>query len=496
LVKLHDQKKQPFVSCLKLDDDGNLWIGTVGEGIFIKDKKGNTKNLNKNNGLKNNLVYSMEFDSIKHTIWISTQKGLSAINSQSFLITNHEINDGLQGSEYNESSSIRSMAGDLYFGGISGLNYFNPKLIVSDTNDTRITIKSLSTFNQKEDYIDYYNIPLEKNFLTFEFSALDYYLKGGHTYYYQLDGLQSDWKEIGDRRFESFAQLQAGDYIFRVKAKNHDGKMSNQIAQLHFSIVPPFYMRWWFKGLILMLIAGTLALGIYFRINYAIREEQEKGIQSKLIAELELKALRAQMNPHFIFNSLNSIQDFVLNNEGQLAAKYLSKFAKLIRLILDISEQTFVNIHSKIEFLKLYTELESLRLNNSFDYSFDIDPNLDFDDLIPTLIIQPHIENAIWHGLQYQQGKKTLKLRFKKIEENLLEVVIEDNGVGRAIAMQIKQNKLKLHDSMGSKNTEDRISSLNKLFGSKPKIEIIDLFNENSIACGTRVIIQIPIIHG
>jgi LytS/YehU family sensor histidine kinase len=165
-------------------------------------------------------------------------------------------------------------------------------------------------------------------------------------------------------------------------------------------------------------------------------------------------------------------------------------------MILDVSEQTFTSIHSKIEFLKLYIDLEALRLNNTFTSEFWVDPNLDQSILIPTLLIQPHVENAIWHGLQSKQGNKKLLVQFINFNEDTVQVIVSDNGIGRLAAMDIKKQKINLHQSKGSKISEDRIHSLKKLFGSNPKIEIIDLYDQNNLACGTKVIINVPIIHG
>ncbi|OYU97221.1 MAG: hypothetical protein CFE21_02715 [Bacteroidetes bacterium B1(2017)] len=496
LVQITKNKKQPLIASVGIDKNNSLWVATGGEGIYCIKPTGETINYTKNNGLSNNMIYSLQMNTSKNECWVSSNNGLSCIHVETNQISNYDLHDGIQGSEFIENSSLLSSSGDLYFGGVNGFNYFEPANIPNDTNDCKVVIKSLSLFDKKEPFSSYYRIPIEKNYLVFEFSALDYYLKGNHTYYYKLEGLQEDWTEIGERRFAGFAQLGEGDYVFRVKVKSPDGRMSKQEAKVYFSIVPPFYKLAWIKFLGILFFAGIVSLLIYLRIKNALKEEQEKGRQIKMIAELELKALRAQMNPHFIFNSLNSIQDFVLNNEGQLAAKYLSKFAKLIRMILDISEQTFVSIHSKIDFLKLYIELEALRLNNSFTFNFDIDPEIDLESLIPTLLIQPHVENAIWHGLQYKKGQRELLIRMRKADNNLLEVIVEDNGIGRSAAMEIKKNKLKIHNSFGAKITEDRINTLNKLFGSKPKIEIVDLFDKNNLACGTKVIMQIPITHG
>lgn len=496
LVNLAIGKKQPMVSAVAQDFLGNIWIGTAGWGVYILHKTGEIEQLDKTKGISNNQVYSILMNKKKNQCWISTNQGLGFIDVKSKKSINYYYHDGLQGSEFIESSCLLSSNGHMFFGGVAGLNYFVPENLKKDTNDCTIVIKGISTFNNKLADASYYNIPLRENYISIDYTALDFYLNGKYNYYFMMEGLQKEWTDAGDRRFASFGQLPEGEYVFKVKAINPDGIKSQKEASLAFRIVPPIYQTLWFKILTVILIAGFGTYMIYQRTRKAIFEEQQSSSQSKMIAELELKALRAQMNPHFIFNSLNSIQDFVLNNEGQQAARYLSKFAKLMRMILDISEQTFVNINSKIAFLKLYTELEALRLNNSLNIQFEIDPEIDLEALIPTLLIQPHIENAIWHGLQYKTDNKILHIGFKKLSDDFIEVTVEDNGIGRTAAIAIRNNKTQLHQSMASKNSEDRIHTLNILFGSRPKIEIFDLFDKNNIACGTKVVMQIPMIHG
>jgi len=459
---INGKQKQAIVVGIAEDSFHKLWVATSTEGVYVLNKNNTIKHLGKEEGIGSNQVYSIEINTKLNQCWISLNGGLSMIETEKLMITNYELHDGLQGSQYIESSSWQTRNGKLFFGGVNGFNFFYPSEIKNDTNECGVQIKGIALFNKRQQFSNYYLIPIDKNYVAFEFAAMDYYLKGIHTYYYQLEGLQTDWTEIGDRRFASFGQLPQGDYVFRVRVKNPDGKISKKEAAVHFSIVPKFYQQWWFKLLVALALSGT----------------------------------RAQMNPHFIFNSLNSIQDFVLNNEGQLAARYLSKFARLIRMILDISEQTFVNIQLKIDFLKLYIELECLRLNNSFTYHFDIDPDLNLDALLPTLIIQPYVENAIWHGLQYKQGERKLSIKMEMAGEKMIRVEVLDNGIGRKEAMKIKQNKSQLHESKGARISEERINTLNKLFGSKPKVEILDLFDENNLACGTKVVLLIPIIHG
>ncbi|MDP3929837.1 MAG: histidine kinase [Bacteroidota bacterium] len=496
LIRLSGKKNESMVSMATTDSEGNIWVGTAGNGIFILKKNGEKLIINSQLGLANPQIFTLLFNQDKSQCWVSTNKGISSIDAKTFAVKNYYIQDGLQGSEYTESASLLTKNGTIFMGGISGFNYFNPKQVIANPNACKIAIKGLRVFNQKLPYETFYNIPSSKNFISFEYTALNFNLSGTQSYYYMLEGIDTGFNEVGRRRFASFGQLAPGNYTFKVRVANENNEIGLNEASISFNVIPEIYQTGWFKITSSILLAAIIALIIYFRTQRALAEEKEKGIQSNMIALLELKALRAQMNPHFIFNSLNSIQYFVMNNEGKEAAKYLSKFAKLIRMILDISEQTFVSIHSKIEFLKLYVDLEALRLNNTFTSEFWVDPNLDQSILIPTLLIQPHVENAIWHGLQSKQGNKKLLVQFINFNEETVQVIVSDNGIGRQAAMDIKKQKISLHQSKGSKISEDRIHSLNKLFGTNPKIEIIDLYDENNLACGTKVIINVPIIHG
>lgn len=495
LIPLSANKNEPLVSMTAIDKNGNIWAGTSGEGIYILQNKKVIYNLNKDCGLANNQIYSLTFNKDKSECWVSTNKGVSKVNAKDFKIRNYYLDDGLQGSEFIESSNLSTETGTIYLGGVAGFNSFNPATMYMSTDKSYMNIKSLSIFNQKQKYQAYYKIPGNQNYISIDYIDLNFNLGKNLNYLYKLEGIDTTFNEVGNRRFASFGQLAPGEYVFKVKAQNWNGDDISNEASVSFQIVPEIYQTLSFKIGSSILIAMLIAMFIYYRTKSAIEEEKEKGEQTAMIANLELKALRAQMNPHFIFNSLNSIQYFVMNNEGKIAAKYLSKFAKLIRMILDVSEQTFVSVSEKIEFLKLYIDLEALRLNNTFTYEFIIDEKIDQTVLIPTLLIQPHIENAIWHGLQSKKGEKKLSIQFSLASENQIRVTVTDNGIGRKAAMEIKKQKTSLHQSRGYKISEDRIESLKKLFGSNPKIEIIDLYDQNNLACGTKVIINVPVIH-
>jgi hypothetical protein len=484
-----------MVAVAKADKKGNIWIATAGKGIFIWQPNGNIININNFSGLSDNQIHSLTFNATQTQCWATSNNGLFSIETNNFKVNVYHKHNGIQPSEFIEASILTARDGSIYVGGVAGFNYFNPININNEPIRESVVIKNIYVLNQKIPFQAYYKIPNDKNYISFDYASLNFNLSENKTYYYTIEGIDTGYNEVGKRQFVSFGKLSPGDYVFKVKSGSDYGNDNKNEASVSFQIVPNFYQTIWFKIISIVLLVLCISLFIYYKTQSAIKKEKEIGIINSMIATLELKALRAQMNPHFIFNSLNSIQLFVMTNEGKEAAKYLNKFAKLIRMILDNSEQTFISISSKIELLKLYVDLEALRLNNSFTATFLVDPNLDQSILIPTLLIQPHIENAIWHGLQAKQGEKILLISFMQLNDETIQVIIEDNGLGRKAALEIKNRKINLHQSKGTKISEDRIALLNKLFGASPKIEIIDLLNENNLACGTKVVINLPIIH-
>ena len=487
-------RKLHITSALK-SKNGDLFIGTINQGLYLKKSNGNVQNFTTDNGLANNNVYAVQKGNLDDEIWLSTNSGVSKLNVKDFTFKNYDLNDGLQGNEFNEKTSARLTDGRILFGGVNGFSYFYPSDIKDDTTNCQVAIKSFSSFNKPYETKEDIFLSYDQNYINIEYVALDFNLSGNNRFMYQVEGLNEEWTDAGNRRFASFAQLAPGSYVFKVKASNSDGVFSNNVANLTFYIAKPFWTRWWFRITMILFFAGIITAIIYWRVRNVITEEQEKLKVSGMVGELELKALRAQMNPHFIFNSLNSIQDFVLNHQGMEAAKYLSKFARLVRMILDNSEYTFISISQKIEFLRLYIELESLRMDNGFEFHLSLDKSINLEDQIPTMVIQPYVENAIWHGLQYKKSHRVLKLHLSMEDEDFVRCEIEDNGIGREAAMQIKKQKGKTHDSKAMRITDERIQILKKLYGFGPSVEIIDLIDDG-IASGTKVILKLPIHHG
>lgn len=205
---------------------------------------------------------------------------------------------------------------------------------------------------------------------------------------------------------------------------------------------------------------------------------------------MELTALRAQMNPHFIFNSLNSIENYIIQNETVKASEYLNGFSRLMRLILQNSRSHLVNLKDEIEALKLYMEMESLRFNNEVEYEVNIDQALDPDDIdIPPMLIQPYVENGIWHGLRHKGGPGKITLSFAK-DNGYLKCTIEDNGVGRSKAASMETPNPR-RKSMAMNITNERLQTINKIYETDASVHIEDLVDEKGEAAGTRVELSI-----
>lgn len=214
----------------------------------------------------------------------------------------------------------------------------------------------------------------------------------------------------------------------------------------------------------------------------------------KELAELKITSLRSQMNPHFIFNSLNSIKLYIINNEKENAVYYLNKFSKLIRKILNASQEKEISLADEIETMQLYINIENIRFNNEIDFQVIIDKSLSLDTIkIPSLILQPFLENAIWHGLASKKENKKLEIKVKKKNESHLSITITDNGVGRKKSTEINRRKIHKTTSVGIKLTEERLSNFAKDYQNNYCLTYKDLYDENNTAIGTKVILKIPI---
>jgi hypothetical protein len=277
---------------------------------------------------------------------------------------------------------------------------------------------------------------------------------------------------------------------------------------------------WYMIGIMLECMCFASGLGLrYFLIdqdNQQLHQENIKALEGKLSVEQEargnerkladlnleltnqqLTALRAQMNPHFIFNALNSIQKYVVTGNIDEANSYLSKFSKLQRMILAYSDENFISLDKELEVLKLYLELEQLRLTNEFHFDIIVDEDIEPEEInIPPMLLQPFAENAIWHGLIPKQGEKKLRIEFKLTSDDVLTCIVDDNGIGRAAAKIIKEEKQAnspVNKSRGMSLVYNRMALLEKKYGKGFTVHVIDKMNDKGESEGTRVELRIPI---
>lgn len=304
------------------------------------------------------------------------------------------------------------------------------------------------------------------------------------SYAHRLSGVNDDWVYTSSGQYSfQYDNLTAGAYTFEVKARSESIPWSD-VTSLDFRIEAPFWERLWFR--ILAMLTGIAIVYLIYRLR--LRRELEKEKINTEFARLENIALRSQMNPHFIFNSLNSIKSLMLLDRKGESIKYLTHFSKMVREVLSISQETSISLERELALLALYIEMEQLRFKDRFTYHLEVDPSVQITELfIPPLLIQPYVENAIWHGLMHKDGEAVLKINLT-IQGGQVNIIIEDNGIGRAASRLLSEQSMSHRKKrLGMQINERRVALMN----NSSSIVIEDLYHVDRSAAGTRVIIQL-----
>lgn len=467
------------------------WIGTNNGLIQAKARDLSViKVWNKSNGLPDNVIYSVLSDSRGH-IWVGTNQGLTAINPLTGICQKFTENDGLQSMEFNTAACLKDANGNLWFGGINGFNKVPSVFSENKIAAPPPLITNIHVMNEtlKSDtvpcYIHQLSLPPNQNFINFEFQCPYYSQTENIVYKYKLSPVDTGWVYSGTRNFVNYTQLPPGKYTFEVKAANSSLIWSAKPALIAFSIDVPWYKTWWFYSLIAFSF-------LYFTIRAYLQRVNELKKDAEIkqqIAQTEMAALKAQMNPHFIFNCINSIDAYIQCNDKYMASFYLNKFAKLIRNTLESSRHNLVPFQKDLETIKLYVEMEEMRNDNKFKTVYDIDSSIEnYDIKIPPLIAQPYIENAILHGLRNREGSEGLLTISINKNEEYLHYEITDNGVGRERSKKISINKL---PSYGMQLSEDRVRLFNE--DTNSNIEIIDNHTPDGQPSGTTIKLKLKI---
>ncbi len=480
----------------RIDDiiyiDKQLFIATKGNGVLIFNESNSIARYTEREGLASNMAKFLTTDN-NGDVWVGTNRGISRlkkIDHNHYKVNTINLSEGLVSSEINQLLVHDSL---LFFATNKGLGQVNIKQAFNEGVVIPTYIEGLSINNVKYNFDSLLVLKHNQNFIQITYKGINVKSEGKILYKYRLEGLDQTWT-YSKNTFVQYTTLPPGDYKFVVYALNAEGQITSEPAELKFSINSPFWKTWWFY-LCLVLTIFILTYLIYkSRIDLIQKQEKEKTEVNKRISESELKALRAQMNPHFMFNAINSIQNFVVKNDSKSAQKYLTKFARLIRSVLENSKHELVWLNKEVEALELYIELEALRASFCFDYEIIMEDSLNAENLyIPPMIIQPYIENAILHGIiPLVERRGVLAIKFSK-EGFTLKCVIDDNGIGRIEANKIKERKKLSHQSMGMNVTQERIDILNRQNDNlMTKVLVIDK-EKDGIALGTTVEITINI---
>jgi hypothetical protein len=482
------------INGIAFDKNGKICFAIAENGLAIYDTT--TKgflHITRSDGLPDNLIRAMQL--CNNRLWLGTESGLAGYDIQNNKVSSFGMADGLPEGPFTAYHFFYdSVYGKLYGGILDHIIQFNPDSLEKSNLPPAFFIENIqvngaNTIHQPSGQIE---IPYNQNSLVVNLAAVNF--EDAHRQQFAYRILQNNneaWQETSAQRSIIFNNLPPGKHRLQVKVYIKNNNWPEQVQEILIVIKPPFWQHAWF----ILLCAALLITAIWLGLRARIRHIRQKAAINAQLADLEMKGLHAQMNPHFIFNCLNSIKEMILLNERQNASRYLSKFAQLIRTNLEQSTRTFITVRECIDQLQQYLELERIRLHQ-FEYDIQIEDELDTDNIqMAPMLMQPLVENAIWHGLHPKQGEKKLSIRFFSSGPNLI-CEVEDNGIG---IVQSRQNKMKLrpnHQSFGISNVRERLNILNEKYKMHSSLSIIDKGSiSGEMENGTLVRLELTILH-
>ncbi len=481
------------ITALATLPDGSLVIGTTAAGIFFYRNR-QLCSLSVEEGLSNNFVQSF-FVSNDKTLWVSTINGLNKIRIENVLqkkwqITIYNVSNGLATNVVNDVFVKNDSIWVATTGGVTFLKDISSSarlpIPVHITNlwadDSLIRITPRLVMQSKDE-------------VRFNFYAISRQWAGNIRYRFRLSGnafsaytSYSQWSTTDEHR-AVFKKLIPGSYRFELEAISKERGFLLGKTSLQFKVTMPWYLNPIVQISLISFFCFALLVVLFM---YYYRRERKARAFNEEFNELEKQAFRAQMNPHFIFNCLNAIQEFLINNESEQAHRYLSQFAKLIRKSLDFTKRSTISLTDEIDFLMLYIKLEQLRYLQAFKVEVNIHPNVKADEIeVPSLLLQPFVENAIRHGqLGRMQAEGLLKIDFE-FAEKYLYCTIDDNGVGLEFSQKSKTGLAKEQASHGLDIVKKRIKLINQLSDESHSIDVFDKKNLNPPLRGTRVLMKL-----
>lgn len=477
-------------------DNNDLWLSLLGGGLAHFDKAtGKSKIYTTKDGLSNNTCNGLLKDR-NGNIWVATNHGLSRFNPKTEKFRIFGMEDGLKIDEFTSDNTYLAPDGEMFFGGMGGVVSFYPDSL-TDNHSEKVTpplliedftVSGINRYFSKPVY-SCDTIFLQKGDNNFQatFASLDFRNAEKIKYRYRLKGENDDFVQTDFRhRFLNYANLVPGIYQLEIEASNRDGDWVHRTS-LCVIIPPYFYQNWWVRLLLVLLIVTVIVYFIYSH-NQRIRMNARKKQ-----AELRLESLRGQMNPHFIFNSLNSINYFISQNDRLSANRYIADFSRLIRSFLGNLSREYISIESELETIKDYLQLEHLRFGDKFDYELIVNEVFSSENkMIFPGMVQPFIENAIWHGVRGLIDRKgNITVQFLPGSSDHCICIIEDDGIGRKLSLE-RKNIVPGKKSNGIAIMTERLKIINQIRQKDFRLTIEDLYPDRE-ETGTRVTIEIPL---
>lgn len=487
-LTISNLKKELFrtrVTDLDYTDDWGTVVATRGQGVYFLEEYKLKQQLTEATGILDNNVNRVYIDQ-KQNLWICSNKGLNKVRklpNGKLEITQLTIAHGLPSNEIN---AVYEYNGTIWIATKKGLAIASGEYSSNQIIQAQLKLELMET--DKESFSSFrqrLTIGPNREYIKAILRTTNFRSGINRLIRYRYD---SDGKWLTTSNGELLlSKPNDGNYSLEVSYRNENGVWSTPIVVARFTVLQPFYSTWYFILTVVML--GLLLVLFLFRIR--IKQVKRKHVLQKTINDLEHKALRAQMNPHFIFNSLNSIQSFLIYEENEKAERFLLKFAHLIRQTLNNSRESYISIECEIETLKSYLELEQMRFKEKFE--LEIICMLSAQEItygLPPMLIQPFVENAVLHGFRTLDSGGKITVVFESISNQQLSCRVQDNGIGRAASAKLQKSG---HKSFGTKITEERLRAFQEKYGDHFKLETIDL-EEDGKALGTIVLLKVPVV--
>ena len=511
--KKHGLPNSNIVS-ITFDKYKRMWVGTEGDGLFYADHSSLLafKPFVSDKQLSSNNIDLLIFDKTGN-LWVGGQKGLDKIifskNGKIRDVQYFGKNEGFLGIETCDNAAIRDSSGNLWFGTVNGLSRHFPSKINMDDSPPILHFNKVSLFYkdlEDTEFSEYaipfggiknnLELPYDKNHLSFEFNAVHLDKPRTLTYRWRLMGQETEWSPLSDKTSANYPNLAPGNYTFEVQACREEIYCADPI-KTSFTVLKPFWQENWFRLLALILSLILIAATIYYWVNKVKKNEaikREKLEMKNHVLQLEQKALQLQMNPHFIFNALNSIQSLVATKDYSVARREINNFASLMRGILNNSRKEKISLQEEINTLEQYLKMEQFCQQNKFNYQISPPQKMNSEEIeIPPMLLQPFVENAVIHGLSHLDHPGELNITFS-IKNELLECMIVDNGIGRKKAEALRNTKKPGHQSTAMQVNQERLEAI-KLKRKYKALEISDVIRGTEIG-GTKVVVRLPLETG